>query len=535
MNSINASIWNTDDQAFFPELCKNFVNIRKFNPNGVSIAFSGGAPRAFTAMLGYMKALIDIKIGDKNAVTAGQFLSTVSAGSFFFGTYLFAKGSKYTDSQLLGKPLAPSKITNKSLETRNLKNKNFMGQCILRTPIKNYLLEGQKKGIPNGYLWQYAIGKLFLTRYGLSKKLITLNPYYYDKLKHNNPTLQSAIYPHKFTPFWICNSALNGVKLRHDARIGIQFTPLYAGIPQAVKNLNNNQLIGGYWMDSVAFGAKKPQQNIHPKQCKNQITNVKLSTIESGLLTLDNIMGNSTNAQSYLSKDDVTQIFGKYVNLYPYYSFWSPLTKKYENKTYYTNDGADIDNTGILSLLQRRCKTIIAFDNLTSLATTTRPPHDTFICSLSLSSLFGVPSKESCPSFAYPYNNYIQVFESDKWDPFTDQILTRLNCGGPSYARAKLKVLPNPIQGVEGNYVVDLLVIVLAPSTKFNNLLPSSITDTFTNMNDPFYNFPFLPLKGKTYNTLLQYTLPQVNLLASYAYWSVHNTELKDVIRDMYN
>jgi hypothetical protein len=194
-NAINVDIWNTNNKPFFPELCDNLVNIRSFNPNGVSIAFSGGAPRAFTAMLGYMNALTKLKVGDKNAVTAAQYLSSVSAGSFFFGTYLFAKGSKYSDARLLGKLLPPRKITNKSLETLNSKNKYFMGQCILHTPIQNYLLEGQKKGIPNGYLWQYAIGKLFLTRYGLSKQIVTLNSYYYDlkTKKYYNAVILSYI------------------------------------------------------------------------------------------------------------------------------------------------------------------------------------------------------------------------------------------------------------------------------------------------------------------------------------------------------
>jgi hypothetical protein len=509
------------------------VNVKKYDPNGVSIAVSGGGSRSYTATIGYMKALIDIPMGNDNAFNSTQYVSTVSGGSFFFGTYLFAKGVKYSNSELLGKMVPPNKINNYTLVTTNLKNRNFMGKSILYTPVENYLLEGRQLGITNGYLWQYAIGRVFLSPYKLSNRLIALNSYYYNKLKTQNPYLPNAIYPPSNAPFWICNSALGGVQLKNNGRISIQFTPYYSGVPQFVSNINNKQLIGGVLTDTCAFGAtiKTDGQKQYSNKC--QYNTVSLNIKEDNIVKLANIVGNSTNAQSYLTPDDIRQIFGKYLNLNPYYSFLSPTTRKYvsyQNSTYYTADGGDSDNTGIICLLQRRCRHIIAFENFTELVKDANN-----ICSLSLLALFGVQNGENCPDYPYPFNSSLQVFKTADFKKVSTQFIDRKKGGGPCYARVKLEVLANATQGVEGKYTVDLLVIVLAESTRFNSFLPKQITNSFANPNSQFYNFPYLPFRGKTYNTLFRYTLPQVNLLASYAYWSVHNTELKDVIRDMYN
>jgi len=533
MNTINTNVWKTDGEAFFPELCNNFVNVKKYDPNGVSIAVSGGGSRSYTATLGYTSALLKIKIGNKNAFNSAQYISTVSGGSFFFGAYLFARSAKYSNNNLLGKILEPYEIDTRALATTNLKNKNFMGRSILHTPVENYLLEGQRIGIANGYLWQYVIGRVFLTPYKLSNRFVSLNSYYYKQLKAQNPFLPKAIYPPSNAPFWICNSTLGGVQLKNYGRISIQFTPYYSGIPQFVRNINNNQLVGGNWIDTCAFGGTKidNQQKNYSNKCKSN--RVGLTIQKNHILKLANIVGNSTSAQSYLTPDDIKQIFGKYVNLNPYYSFWSPTTKKYvsyENSTYYTADGGDSDNTGIITLLQRRCKSIIAFDNFTEVV-----KDSNNICSLSLLALFGIENNGDCPDYPYPFNTSLKVFKTSDWEKVTSQFTNNINNGGPCYARVKLDVLPNAIQGVEGNYTVDLLVIVLAESTRFNSFLPKQITESFTNPDSQFYDFPYLPFRGKTYNTLFQYTLSQVNLLASYAYWSIHNTELKDVIMNMYS
>jgi len=130
--------------------------------------------------------------------------------------------------------------------------------------------------------------------------------------------------------------------------------------------------------------------------------------------------------------------------------------------------------------------------------------------------------------------NKLQVFEQDDWAIIAQNLITNSDKGGPMYTKNTLKVLPNKEFYIEGNYSLDLLIIILQPSKNFNNLLPSNITSTFSDRSGPYPFFPNYPTISTNSGKLIELTNGQVNLLSTYTDWSITETELANIILDMY-
>ena len=105
-----------------------------------------------------------------------------------------------------------------------------------------------------------------------------------------------------------------------------------------------------------------------------------------------------------------------------------------------------------------------------------------------------------------------------------------------------MQVLKNELNGVGGDYSVDLLIIILQTSSNFLKLLPEETRKEITHvpitalkrhrgtLNDfPNYEVAFQNLdKG-----MLYYTLPQINILSSYTDWCLQQPELKKHVFEM--
>jgi len=530
---VTADIWNTLNTNIYPELCSEFVNEKKYSPNGVSLAISGGGSRSFTGAIGYIRALLELEIiPGKNAFNLSQYISSVSGGSWFTGTYLMAKGTNdYSDLDLLGLNIEISNINYTTLNNINFNNNNnFMGKSVCDAPIIKYMLEGLTKGIKFNFLWNYAIGKIFLERYNLFGKITCQNEYYSNliKLKNlNNPNFNSQIIiPPKNSPFWICNASLLDPNIINNGATAVQFTPYYSGFPQILGN--NNNLVGGFWTETYAFGCLSPKLNEF--LCKPTSTQVKIPKFQGGPLTLENMIGTSSTVYAYIDYEISQKFFSKTARLDPIYNLWSPPNPN-QNKLIYMGDGGLCNDTGILNLVSRNCKFIIAFN---SFSFGTSPNYN--FCNSALLELFGLYNENNCVSKKNPPNrDSVQIFNSEDWQNMENQFISTYESGGPSYARSKLNVLFNKQNSVLGNYELDLLIISLQSSSKFNSQLPSNISDTFNDSSGPFPNFPYYSTIAEDPNKLIQLTQSQVNLLQCFTYWSImSNNNLKSEIIDMY-
>ena len=200
-------------------------------------------------------------------------------------------------------------------------------------------------------------------------------------------------------------------------------------------------------------------------------------------------------------------------------------TSKYlNNQNAKLSDGAFSDNLGVLSLLARGVKKIIVFANGTDTADE--------ICDVP--QLFGL-ARESCVSKGSMSLNTIKVFNSDDYiKKVLPQFKTTYESGGPTFARAKLNVLENINLGISGNYEVEILFILLMPSTKFLNSLPSEtrkeISDSGLLNNFPWYKTFFQNLNLG----IISLTLEQFNMLSAYTDWYLSQPELKTEIEQMF-
>ena len=509
--SLQALTWKIP----FPEL-DPYMNygIKTPNINKTSIAISGGGTRSFSASIGYFRAL------QRMNLTNYQYVSTVSGGSWFYGLYAFS--NRVNIDKLLGKSLKPNEMTLKNLKNANVQNKEFMGHVFSGKDILEFLLEELLS--PNSQIdlaWNNAIGKMLLEPYKLNmEKPIAISKEHADNILKHNPRLGKPLVQLDKS-FWICNTTLCNPKFPH---VVIPLTPLYCGIHQKIYN---NSMIGGTLIENYAFG-----NGFTTIDNFIDVTHVHTNKIK----TLRDMLGTSSTAYaSMLYKPKNKDNFIKYVLpqdvelLIPKYTIDDHECK--------LADGAFSDSSGILSLVARGVKHIISFIN-TNFATDI---DSSIYCDTTILPLFGLLNKDCYLETLA--GNSVQIFKSsDYYTYILPQFLKTHKMGGPTFARQKLQVLKNELNGVGGDYSVDLLIIILQTSSNFLKLLPEETRKEITHvpitalkrhrgtLNDfPNYEVAFQNLdKG-----MLYYTLPQINILSSYTDWCLQQPELKKHVFEM--
>jgi len=540
---ISSRIFITEkEDKLFPELSvhKNGLN-RKYNPNGVSLAFEAGGRRSYTGFIGFIRGLYKININNSNAFESSQFVSTVSGSSWLMGTYLFA--NKNIDSRLLlGKYIHPNNINMNSLKNINFEDENnnyFLGSRLVNCNIKKYVEEGYKKGIRPEYIWNYGVGKVFLSYYGLDNKIISLNESDSDYI--HKITGIKPITPNEKLPFWIANCAL--LNLKNNKIRGttlFQVTPIYSGIPNIICNRDNpfgfdntsdDACVGGYFQYTYSLGSMNPNISYNDNNFQQGPKTLKLEIplYQNNLFTLENVMGTSgsSNAPKFSYIAD---------NVIPSFNLWSPSPNT--NTFSPIGDGAYCDWTGIVALLSRNVKHIISIISCgTDIKNDATPESYGDFCGLNILNLFGLNNDDICSKEAPPYlyqSNKSQVFKKSDWIYFAKNILDTKALGGPVFSRNTFFVLPNDLLSVKGGYYVDILVIVVQSSSIYNNLLPKSITDTFSDLNGPFPNFPNYAMTNTNFDRLISIEKHQINLLDSYIEWCTFFPSLKANIIDMF-
>lgn len=210
-------------------------------------------------------------------------------------------------------------------------------------------------------------------------------------------------------------------------------------------------------------------------------------------------------------------------------------------------DTGFVDNSAIIPLLQRNVKKIIAFANLMTLLVDSDGvviPKDTDGI---ISGLFGSVETGDSTHFNDYSLNSVQVFAKTDWSlpagsipvgaelPVKNQFANSYRSGGPTYAhRKKLRVLPNKNFGVKGNYDVEILILFLQPSSTFVSMLPSEVRNEI-NPKGKLANFPCFSTSMQNSDLgLLTLTLEQVNLLSTYAEWSLNTPHIKAIVNHMF-
>jgi len=206
--------------------------------------------------------------------------------------------------------------------------------------------------------------------------------------------------------------------------------------------------------------------------------------------------------------------------------------------TYQLGDGGNLDNSGVLTALQRGATRVVSMINadtgLSSKVDFCTAPRD-FVPSKGditdqFAQLFGYIEYASSSEF----HTHNQAFASEYFLPIACQFQRLKAAGKPQIVRSRLRLQANSWWGIPGGAEVDIMFYLLDRAYEFEDLLPQDTRQElskgkmgglsgFPNLKTVFQNFP----------DLTQYTAPQINLVSALTEWSLlqHRADLQDLLR----
>lgn len=524
------------------------------NPHNIvvrGISFSGGGSRALSNTLGALRALEDL--GLMPHVDA---ISSVSGGSWASSIYMFAEGNK---EALLGRATKPGDL---SLE-RLAEPPAELGRPVT-TSCHSFLKRVLAGKLPYEKIWQLFIGETILAPFGLNdeKAFMAGNKEQVSRIKAENPQLKDATFitPRSDRPkVFVMNGALLsplGFKTGPEVAVSFQMSPDFTGSPfwpngrplDFVPSKNgalypiHDDIVGGGMLETFAFGGGAPNES-QSAGGRQHVT----PPLEP--FTLAHAVGISSDAPG-----GALASLGQFQKLVPQASIW-PVTfaksgKRQAAKKYALGDGGNIENSGLLALLQRGARKAVMWVSTYIPLKSKRYPDldfcnppvgttwerllddpDDLIVAPMVSDKFGFKYKDK-GSF-YTHN---QVFAPEDLPPVLCKMYETLKAGKPIVHRASLDVLPNKWWGIKGGHAVDLVIVYLEQSSAFEAQLPESTRlalgppdsekRTWTTSQE-FARFPRYKTTRQTEESteVIRLTNREVNLLAAQSEFAVRQNE----------
>lgn len=543
---LKTKVWISDGTKFkFPEQVKQ----------NTGICFIGGGTRALTGAMGALRGLTQLKL-IKNI----GYISCVSGGSWASTAYCYYNSGAKDDDEFLGPITEPGDITMDSLE--NL-DQNCLGHTAT-TSLRDKLIKLMPK-VPENELWLTAISEVYFQPFGIyspdQPAYFSLDEDTVMDIKKRNPILAGAVFntvripekPDNKRPFLVIDSTLMGPNelalFSEETVVTFQYTPLYVGSPlykevtyHSQKQGDKTLPVGGGFIEPFAFGGPEPAK----PPVKGTLTVPK----PEKPFALANASGASSAAYAgfveEISVPKTIRKIGKLIkkilgfskglklkNLAPQELYW-PVTKKADTpaKLFDYGDGAVIDNTGMLALLQRKVKNIIVFLNTSTKLDVdfdpANPPKKGDVAS-DMSSLFGYP-------FAATNENN-QVFKKSDFTTVVGNLQDAKRNGKTLITACDLEVQQNDWWGIAGNWTVKVCWIYLDRVSSWEEQLPKDIQKEIKKGNrhhfkhGKFKHFPNYKTVDENFLDLVELTPRQVNLLADLCCWNV--LQNADTIKNM--
>ncbi|CAK0806966.1 unnamed protein product [Prorocentrum cordatum] len=264
--------------------------------------------------------------------------------------------------------------------------------------------------------------------------------------------------------------APDGYKASEDSAASLQMSPDFTGIPfypgnstvsyypatGTLKSPLRHVLVGGGLVETFAFGSEEPAEQ--------QRGGVAVPvTAPAAPFSLARAVGiSSAGLAGLLSQAGLLDLSAG-TALSPQASVWPVTSDQFPTPqqalTYQLGDGGNLENTGLLAMLQRRAKRIAVMMN------TAAPfDQDTDFCGAphdfdpsgkvagDLSDKFGFPGPQIKGAMFYSKN---QVFARRELLPLLCELGGLLKAGKPLVARRRLQVLANDWWGIAGGDEVE--------------------------------------------------------------------------------
>eukprot|EP00928_Gymnodinium_smaydae_P081241 TRINITY_DN64795_c0_g1_i1.p1 TRINITY_DN64795_c0_g1~~TRINITY_DN64795_c0_g1_i1.p1 ORF type:complete len:900 (-),score=220.23 TRINITY_DN64795_c0_g1_i1:75-2651(-) len=499
-----------------------------------ALCISGGGTRAMTVGLGVLRAMEHL--GFMKSIDG---VASASGGTWAAAIYMFADRPI---SQLLGDLTDPSQLTMEELQKRPC-DLGYAATVHTSGIAAKYLAADIGKPL----LWTYTITKAVLGSFGLDDKeaFMAVDEEAVRRIKTNNPHLANRTFftlapgrPKAFVMAGIMLSPSGYVADETNA-VSFQMSPDFVGspfypdgtivkydsLPGTEHTTLLNKIVGGGFVESFAFGGQAP-----PKHQDGGDSVMMAAPIEP--MSLAKAVGVSSDGPSVALAQqakwaDFTSI-SALSNIWPITS--AQLPGPQEAMTYQLGDGGNIDNSAVITMLQRGATKII------SLLNTQVPLPDADFCGMDdldtvleniktfeamLSALFGM----------YPKNNVgetltkNQVFPKEELAPLLCDLQTLKKAGKPTIVLKHLDIVENSWWGVRASKA-SVLFCYSEKISDFEALLPEDTQKAIHRgswgpfSGYPQYNFVFQnPPEG----TAL--TAAQVNLLAAHAEYGARQNE----------
>lgn len=513
-------IYPSDPSAQFPEQA-----IQQYSAASgkVGVCFSGGGSRAMSAALGQMRGLRQSFLGDIIGA-----ISCVSGGGWFGTLYSFAPSS-YSLDTLLGPVQQPEDLTVDGLQSISSSCIGYpitqMYNSGVTAALTILLGEAYWKWIPYNRVWSRMLNIFMLTPFGIgdTSKFFTLNANSLNQILQNNPQLQ----PQDFylmrpdTPFFISGATQNYPigNLQTQVMRHFEYTAQYSGNPQQYHGIGpNGQDFGWGYTDNFIFDTLNPFQ-----KSGNAVT----VSVNDPLFTLSDQMGSSSSAPGS-EFDLLTQT----PDWFPAFNYWPIDAPTQQSSTLYSfTDGGWLENIGIVPLLRRQYRIIVACVNSPYPIGTADGYFVVDGIDAQITRLFGVYPP---PDPGLPVTPPTQVFsnQNGEYDRLVNGLKTAKANGGAVIFSDTYQIAPGNYFGIPGypnNGKVSVIWIYNDMNNKWLSKLPNTSSNNVsallqsTDRTNYMANFPNYATVGQNATLVDGYWVPevlpltvqQVNLLAN--------------------
>ncbi|CAJ1394013.1 unnamed protein product [Effrenium voratum] len=497
-----------------------------------ALCFSGGGARALSFSLGVLRGLE--LLGLMRHVDA---ISSVSGGSWAASVYMF---STLPVSYLLG---GASDFA--SLDLARLDATPAPLGAVAAVGTTSIAVKLVSEGVDGQELWTNTVSKAILEPFGLhdTDSYMAADQHAVEEIRRRNPQLRSARFltpaPNRPKTFVMSGALLapTGYTATKENVVSLQMSPDFIGspfypndgpVPYVSQKQRYNEprkgVVGGGFVESFAFGGGAPED------FRGSEAELFLAAPREPF-SLSKAVGVSSAGVSAA----VTQIplhgSVNVANLSPRSDYWAIPSERFGKasaSTYNLGDGGNVDNSGVLAMLQRRAKRVVWVIN----SGVTLPEPDMCVFSEVPDDVVKGMENQLRAAFGYWAEDDIgefltqnQVFAREELQPLLCQLQTLQRQGRPTLAQRDLRVLPNRWWGIPGGDRVQVVFVYIDKCSGFERQLPQETFDAIQSGSDGFKRFPHFRPVSENHGKGTALTHKQINLLAAMGEYFVRENE----------
>jgi len=475
-------------------------------PRTAGICFSGGGTRSVAAVMGQLRGLVAIGAFDRIG-----YLSAVSGGAWAAVPYVF----RSCDSPaLLGPVRAPESLSLAGLGVLDPGRLAWPATLDFKETLRRLYLD---QSVPRSEVWTRAVAQTFLAPFGLydsetARYFCLEREDGGDSVHHTVASIQFPLHVARLSarcPFLVVSTTVRWPEAADDGRyrIGLEFTPMYVGIPNLVPlgPAGASSFVGGGYLESFAFGCSAPLEVLDHE-------GFAMVQLPERRFTLADVVG-MTSARTDESDPQY----------YPSAATWSfsPTGVGPACRVLLT-DGGDLENYGVMPLMRRRVERIAVFINSeTPLSLSYDPSRWPITYEREIDPFLPLLFGQRTARF---HNN--QVFRQSDYGPLVAELQAAKRAGRPLVATTTLEVQANEQWGVDGGWRVTMCWVyndrVCGWEARLTPELRRLIEQGHTaDGGGPFVRFPNYRTRDQNPGALIRLTSDQINLLAELSCWNV--------------